>query len=108
MGTVGHGCAGAKEGVHGVGGPVKVENPRYRNVLHDHFFAAVQEAGLKPNPDFNDWSRSQVRAPPLPLSIAAQGSPSRCQAPPPRHRWWRDRNGLALARDSAAPGTCAA
>lgn len=53
-------CAGAKEGVHGVGGPVKVENPRYRNVLHDHFFKAAQEAGLKPNPDFNDWRSSQV------------------------------------------------
>ena len=54
-------CAGAKEGVHGVGGPVKVENPRYRNVLHDHFFEAAQQAGMKPNPDFNDWNHSQVR-----------------------------------------------
>lgn len=53
-------CTGSKENVHGTGGPVKVENPRYRNVLHDYFFTAAQEAGLKPNSDFNDWSHSQV------------------------------------------------
>jgi len=31
--------------------------------LHDAFFAAAEAAGLKANPDFNEWSRSQVSAP---------------------------------------------
>jgi hypothetical protein len=34
-----------------------VENPIYRNPLFDKHFAASKEAGLQPNPDFNDWSR---------------------------------------------------
>lgn len=37
-----------------------VENPRYHNKLHDVFFQAAQEVGLQHNPDFNDWSHSQV------------------------------------------------
>ena len=38
-----------------------MENPRYENHLHDVFFKAAEEAGLDLNPDFNDWSRPQVR-----------------------------------------------
>ena len=34
-----------------------VENPIYKNPLFDKHFAASVEAGLTPNPDFNDWSR---------------------------------------------------
>jgi hypothetical protein len=30
--------------------------------LHDAFFAAASEAGLKANPDFNAWDHSQVRS----------------------------------------------
>lgn len=54
-------CAtGAVPGVHGVGGPMHVEQPRYHNRLHDLFFQACEGAGLPANPDFNDWSRPQV------------------------------------------------
>ena len=37
-----------------------VENPRYHNELHDVFFEAAQQYGLKHNPDFNDWGTPQV------------------------------------------------
>ena len=46
---------------HGKGGTMHVENPRYENSLHDLFFQAAQEKGLRKNPDFNDWSHAQVR-----------------------------------------------
>lgn len=39
------------------GGAMHVENPIYQNNLFGKFFAASEERGLKPNPDFNDWSR---------------------------------------------------
>eukprot|EP00884_Botryococcus_braunii_P020619 jgi/Botrbrau1/7240/Bobra.0021s0023.1 len=51
---------GAVPGVHGVGGFMHVEQPRYHNRLHDHFFEACKEAGIPANPDFNDWSHPQV------------------------------------------------
>ena len=38
-----------------------VENPRYHNSLHDLFFKAAEQKGLKANPDFNDWSHPQAR-----------------------------------------------
>ncbi|KAK9820721.1 hypothetical protein WJX74_003026 [Apatococcus lobatus] len=50
---------GAVTGVHGAGGTMHVESPRYHNELHDVFFEAARQYGLKANPDFNDWSRSQ-------------------------------------------------
>lgn len=50
---------GAKDGVHGRGGPMHVENPRYQNKLHDVFFQAAEEAGIPKNPNFNDWGHSQ-------------------------------------------------
>ena len=53
---------GAVDGVHGVGGTMHVESPRYHNKLHDVFFEAAQQYGLEANPDFNDWSHSQVGA----------------------------------------------
>lgn len=45
---------------HGVDGPLKVENPRYKNILHDVFFRAAEEYGLPANGDFNDWRHPQV------------------------------------------------
>lgn len=53
---------GAMDGIHGVGGTMHVESPRYHNALHDVFFEAAKQYGLKANPDFNDWSQSQVGA----------------------------------------------
>ncbi len=38
-----------------------MEQPRYDNPLHEEFFRAAAAAGLPANPDFNDWSRPQVR-----------------------------------------------
>ena len=52
--------AGARAGVHGIGGTMHVENPRYQNPLHDVFFQAAKEKGLNFNPDFNDWNTPQV------------------------------------------------
>ena len=46
---------------HGKGGTMHVENPRYQNSLHDLFFQAAKEKGLRQNPDFNDWSHAQAR-----------------------------------------------
>ncbi len=40
---------------------MSVEQPRYQNVLHEEFFRAAAAAGVPSNPDFNDWSRPQVR-----------------------------------------------
>ncbi len=45
---------------HGAGGMMNVENPRYDSPLHEEFFRAARAVGLADNPDFNDWSRSQV------------------------------------------------
>ena len=53
---------GEKTGVHGMGGSMHVENPRYTNELHNVFFKAATEYGIPENPDFNDWNRGQVRA----------------------------------------------
>lgn len=53
-------AAGKVPGVHGVGGHVKVENPRYHNVIHDSYFEAAKQIGLPHNPDFNNWNHSQV------------------------------------------------
>ena len=50
-----------KGAFHGKGGTMHVENPRYENRLHDVFFKAAEQSGLKLNPDFNDWSRPQVK-----------------------------------------------
>jgi hypothetical protein len=36
-----------------------VEKPIYQNKLFDAHFKASLEAGMQPNPDFNDWSHSQ-------------------------------------------------
>ena len=55
-------CPGAKDGVHGVGGPMHVESPRYQNPMHSEFFKAAAEIGIPQNPNFNDWGHSQVRA----------------------------------------------
>lgn len=38
---------------------MNVEQPRYDTLWHEEFFRAAAAAGLKPNPDFNDWSRPQ-------------------------------------------------
>lgn len=55
-------CPAAPGAYHGKGGPQSVEHPRYTNPkLHAAYFAAAQQAGLAPNPDFNDWSHEQVR-----------------------------------------------
>eukprot|EP00891_Asterochloris_glomerata_P004901 jgi/Astpho2/4901/Aster-05830 len=51
---------GARAGVHGIGGTMHVENPRYQNPLHDVFFQAAKEKGLTFNPDFNDWNTPQT------------------------------------------------
>lgn len=40
---------------------MRVEQPRYQNVLQDEFFSAAAAVGLKANDDFNAWDRSQVR-----------------------------------------------
>jgi hypothetical protein len=60
-------------GVHGTGGCMRVENPRYHNYLHDVFFKAAGEAGIQANPDFNDWGRDQVRR-----GARRAGRPSGC------------------------------
>ena len=59
-------CTGIEDGVHGTGGLMRVENPRYNNPLHDVFFQASQQAGIPENDNFNNWGRSQVRAPLFP------------------------------------------
>lgn len=58
-------CPAAAGPYHGKGGPQIVENPRYTNPkLHSAFFEATKQAGIAANPDFNDWSREQVRRAP--------------------------------------------
>ncbi len=52
--------AGIEDGVHGTGGLMRVENPRYNNPLHEVFFQAAKQAGLPENDNFNNWGRSQV------------------------------------------------
>jgi choline dehydrogenase len=47
---------GASE-YHGAGGPLHVSNLRSHNPLSDVFIAAAQEAGFKPNADFNGESQ---------------------------------------------------
>ncbi|KAK9900983.1 hypothetical protein WJX75_005322 [Coccomyxa subellipsoidea] len=49
-----------EDGVHGTGGLMRVENPRYNNPLHEVFFQAAKQAGIPENDNFNDWRRSQV------------------------------------------------
>lgn len=49
---------GASE-VHGTGGFMHVEDPRWSSPLFDAFFRSAKEVGLKENPDFNDWRHSQ-------------------------------------------------
>ncbi|CAL8465624.1 g5160 [Coccomyxa elongata] len=53
-------CRGIEDGVHGTGGLMRVENPRYNNPLHDVFFQAAQQAGIPENDNFNNWGRSQA------------------------------------------------
>ncbi|HSN70824.1 MAG TPA: choline dehydrogenase [Steroidobacteraceae bacterium] len=45
---------------HGVGGPLAVEDLRYRNPLSSTFIAAAVEAGCKANDDFNAASQEGV------------------------------------------------
>lgn len=45
---------------HGVGGVMKVEQPRYENILHEEFFRSAAAIGLKQNNDFNAWDHPQV------------------------------------------------
>lgn len=47
-------------GVHGGSGPLSVEFPRYRNKLHDAFFAASASLGWPARADFNDWGTTQA------------------------------------------------
>eukprot|EP01025_Chloroclados_australasicus_P036179 TRINITY_DN367_c1_g1_i1.p1 TRINITY_DN367_c1_g1~~TRINITY_DN367_c1_g1_i1.p1 ORF type:complete len:618 (-),score=80.66 TRINITY_DN367_c1_g1_i1:475-2328(-) len=53
---------------HGTGGSMNVELPNYQNKLLPLFFSACEEAGMKPNPDFNDWSKSQEGYGPFQMS----------------------------------------
>lgn len=46
-----------KPSVHGKGGVMNVENPRYDSPLHAAFFAVASKEGIHHNPDFNDWNR---------------------------------------------------
>lgn len=46
---------------HGTTGIMSTEQPRYQNPLHEEFFRAAASVGMPANPDFNDWSRPQVR-----------------------------------------------
>lgn len=50
---------------HGAGGIMKVEQPRYENILHEEFFRAAAGMGLKANSDFNAWDRPQASDWPL-------------------------------------------
>ena len=52
--------AGAMDNVHGEGGPMHVESPRYENKLHDVFFKGAEEAGIPRNVNFNDWGQHPV------------------------------------------------
>jgi choline dehydrogenase len=45
---------------HGVGGPLSVEDLRYRNPLSDVFVEAATQCGLPRNPDFNGSSQQGV------------------------------------------------
>jgi len=45
---------------HGTGGPLDVSDMRAGHELHDAFIAAAQEAGYKPNPDFNGAEQEGV------------------------------------------------
>lgn len=64
--------AGFEDGVHGNGGLMRVENPRYTNPLHDLFFKAAAQAGIPENDNFNDWRRSQVSDCPFKCVIEAR------------------------------------
>ena len=44
---------------------MKVEQPRYENLLHEEFFRAAAGMGLKANSDFNSWDRPQASDWPL-------------------------------------------
>jgi len=45
---------------HGIGGPLCVSDLRARHELHDAFIAGAQEAGHRPNPDFNGAEQDGV------------------------------------------------
>lgn len=45
---------------HGVGGPLKVSEPRYRHPISSAFVRAAQEVGLPHNPDFNGASQAGI------------------------------------------------
>src|SRR5262252_1740659 len=45
---------------HGIGGPLCVSDLRARHELHDAFIAGAQEAGHRPNPDFNGSEQDGV------------------------------------------------
>ena len=47
---------------HGTGGPLDIADLRAGHELHDAFIAAAQEAGFKPNPDFNGAEQEGVGA----------------------------------------------
>ncbi len=54
---------------------MQTERPRYQNPLIDEFFKSCAAAGLSPNPDFNNWSRPQVKRAPLGATHAARAAP---------------------------------
>lgn len=59
-----------EDGVHGTGGLMRVENPRYNNPLHDVFFRAASQAGIPENDNFNNWGRPQVPCSPVVTCIS--------------------------------------
>lgn len=50
-----------------------VENPLYRSALFDLYFQSSKEAGYEPNPDFNDWSRSQEGYGEFQMAVTSRG-----------------------------------
>ncbi len=54
---------------HGSGGPLAVSDLRARHELHDAFIAGAQEAGYRPNPDFNGAEQDGVG----PLQVTVRG-----------------------------------
>eukprot|EP01024_Parvocaulis_polyphysoides_P023180 TRINITY_DN2142_c0_g1_i7.p1 TRINITY_DN2142_c0_g1~~TRINITY_DN2142_c0_g1_i7.p1 ORF type:complete len:611 (-),score=79.85 TRINITY_DN2142_c0_g1_i7:417-2249(-) len=53
---------------HSTGGSMHVEMPNYQNNLFQVYFNACEELGIKSNPDFNDWGRSQEGYGPFQMS----------------------------------------
>lgn len=70
---------------HGVGGPLKVSEPRYRHPISSAFVRAAQEIGLQHNADFNGVSQAGVGFYQTTTFSARRGSTAATYLKPVRH-----------------------